>query len=73
MNGKKAGGMGQGNCQGQNQGGQGKGMGRMGGSGQGNAAGYCICTNCGYREPHERAVPCVEKQCPQCGKPMARK
>jgi predicted Fe-Mo cluster-binding NifX family protein len=42
--------------------------GRMGGP----DVGACVCPNCGCREPHERAFPCVEKLCPKCGTPMAR-
>ena len=33
--------------------------------------GVCVCPNCGCREPHERAFPCVEKLCPKCGTSMA--
>ncbi|MCK9274847.1 MAG: hypothetical protein M0P57_07140 [Syntrophales bacterium] len=53
---------------GQNQGGR---PGRTGGAGEG-PAGYCRCPRCGYREPHERAMPCFEKKCPECGAVMTR-
>jgi len=65
MNGKKRGGMGQG-------GGQGRGRGRMGGPLAGGAVGTCLCPKCGHREPHERGVPCAQKQCPKCGTAMTR-
>jgi predicted Fe-Mo cluster-binding NifX family protein len=64
MNGRKRGGQGRG------QGGQGRG--RMGGPLAGGAAGACLCPKCGHREPHERGVPCVQKQCPKCGTAMTR-
>jgi predicted Fe-Mo cluster-binding NifX family protein len=82
MNGRKRGGMGQGGQGrgGQGQGGQGRGgqgrggqgRGRMGGPLAGGAVGACLCPKCGHREPHERGVPCVQKQCPKCGTAMTR-
>jgi len=86
MNGRKRGGMGQGVGQGQGQGqGGGQGQGQGGGKGQGGqgrgrlggplaggAAGSCLCPKCGNREPHERGVPCLQKQCPKCGTAMTR-
>ena len=70
MNGRGRGGMGQGGGQGQGRGGQGRG--RMGGPLAGAAVGTCLCPKCGHREPHERGVPCVQKQCPKCGTAMTR-
>ena len=35
-------------------------------------AGECICYNCGYREPHQRGIPCQSKKCPKCGAFMIR-
>ena len=50
-------------------GGQGRGQGRgcMGAPQTGAGAGFCICAKCGHREPHQRGVPCIQKQCPKCG------
>jgi predicted Fe-Mo cluster-binding NifX family protein len=56
-------------------GGQGQGgqrMGRVAGPQAGGPAGYCVCTQCGQREPHERGIPCVERKCPKCGAIMIR-
>jgi len=33
---------------------------------------YCVCTNCDYKEPHERGVPCFTKTCPDCKIPLTR-
>ena len=52
--------------------GRGQGLGRKGGPKAAGPGGYCICPSCGYREPHERAVPCYQKKCPQCGTVMMR-
>jgi predicted Fe-Mo cluster-binding NifX family protein len=74
MGGRGRGGMGRGGGQGRGQGsGQGQGRrGRIGGSFADGAAGACLCPNCGHSEPHERGVPCVQKQCPKCGTAMTR-
>jgi len=34
---------------------------------------YCVCTNCNYKEPHERGIPCFTKTCPDCNIPLVRK
>ena len=34
--------------------------------------GNCVCKGCGHVEPHERGIPCLQKQCPLCGAAMAR-
>ncbi|MHA1973309.1 MAG: 4Fe-4S binding protein [Candidatus Hodarchaeales archaeon] len=51
--------------------GTGGGGGRMGRYGMG-AGGYCICSNCGTRVPHQRGMPCIEQVCPKCGFKMDR-
>jgi predicted Fe-Mo cluster-binding NifX family protein len=43
-----------------------------GGTLAGGSTGNCLCPKCGNREPHERGVPCMQKQCPKCGSAMAR-
>ena len=48
----------------------GKGKGK-GGGGYG-AGGYCICSKCGERVPHQRGVSCIDTSCPVCGKRMIR-
>jgi predicted Fe-Mo cluster-binding NifX family protein len=52
--------------------GRGQGGGRMGGPQAGGALGFCVCAKCGHREPHQRGVPCVQKQCPKCGTALTR-
>ena len=74
------GGQGQGRGgQGQGRGGQGQGKGRgnrgpgrMGGPKAAGPAGDCVCPKCGRREPHQRGIPCNQRQCPACGAAMAR-
>lgn len=70
MFGKRRGGMGQGGGRGQGRGGQRPG--RMGGPLAAGPSGYCVCPQCGQREPHERGVPCLVRKCPKCGSTMAR-
>jgi predicted Fe-Mo cluster-binding NifX family protein len=63
-------GMGAGGGKGQGQGGR-----RPGGMGGPLAAGpdgYCVCPQCGQKEPHERGIPCVDRPCPKCGTAMTR-
>ncbi len=63
-------------------GGKKQGGGGQGGSGPGfrwrrrgqgaGPDGFCVCSACGYRKPHERGVPCAQEKCPKCGAPMFR-
>jgi predicted Fe-Mo cluster-binding NifX family protein len=50
----------------------GQGRGRMGGPRAAGPMGACVCPKCGHSEPHERGVPCVQKQCPACGTLLTR-
>lgn len=71
MNGKGQGGMGSGGGRGQGRGGQR--AGRMGGPGAaGPPSGFCVCPQCGHKEPHERGLPCNKRKCPKCGTTMIR-
>ncbi len=33
---------------------------------------YCLCLQCGHREPHKRSIPCMQARCAQCGAVMIR-
>jgi hypothetical protein len=52
--------------------GRGRGPGRMGGPFAAGPGGYCVCPNCGHREPHIAGQPCSRKTCPKCGIPLVR-
>lgn len=45
--------------------------GTYGGQGRG-AGGFCVCPKCGYREPHQAGVRCMDERCPHCGSVMVR-
>jgi predicted Fe-Mo cluster-binding NifX family protein len=64
MRGRSSGGIGQGRGTG--------GGGRMGGPVAAGPGGYCVCPQCGHKEPHEVGIPCAKKQCAKCGSAMAR-
>lgn len=32
----------------------------------------CLCPACGFRQPHERGIPCLQVACPRCGQAMVR-
>lgn len=64
------GGRGMGGGMGRGRGGQGRG--RMGGPLAAGVAGSCVCPKCGHKLAHKRGVPCVQRQCPQCGTAMVR-
>lgn len=61
---------GMGGRQGQGQGG--RRAGRRGGPLAAGPDGYCVCSQCGRKEPHQRGVPCFERKCSNCGAVMVR-
>ena len=36
------------------------------------AGGFCICTKCGTKVPHERGVKCTTQKCPVCAHTLVR-
>jgi len=34
--------------------------------------GYCACSKCGYKIPHERGIPCADLKCPKCNLNLKR-
>ena len=57
----------------------GSGLHRFGPGGRGHnrggafgPGGYCVCTDCGKRIPHERDIKCTSVKCPGCGHIMVR-
>lgn len=52
--------------------GQGGRSGRTADTGPVTSFGTCVCPQCGYQEPHERSIPCMQKKCVQCGAVMTR-
>jgi predicted Fe-Mo cluster-binding NifX family protein len=68
MRGTRGGGAGRG----RGMGGGGRRGGRMGGPVAAGPGGYCVCPQCGHKEPHQVAVPCLQKLCPKCGTAMVR-
>ncbi|MEI6633711.1 MAG: cation diffusion facilitator family transporter [Chlamydiota bacterium] len=52
---------------------QGRAKGEVGETvGQGSG-GYCVCSKCGYKIPHQRGTPCSTLQCPDCKVNLERK
>lgn len=49
--------------------GGGKGRNRGGAFGKG---GYCFCTKCETKIPHQRGIKCTRVKCPNCGHTMIR-
>jgi len=35
--------------------------------------GWCVCSKCGYKTPHQAGVPCSTLKCPNCGTTLGRK
>ncbi|HPK53680.1 MAG TPA: hypothetical protein PK114_04415, partial [Smithellaceae bacterium] len=70
MRGRQGGGMGQGGGRGTGRGGQR--AGRPGGMLAAGAGGFCVCPQCGKKEPHQQGVPCFQRKCPECGANMIR-
>ena len=57
--------------------GQGRGLGRSGGKGRNKGGsygtgGYCACTKCGEKVPHQPGIKCTTIKCPKCGNIMVR-
>ncbi len=50
-------------------GGRGLGHGNKAGAGPG---GECRCPQCGYTQPHQPALRCMDITCPKCGTKMGR-
>ncbi|WP_051906704.1 MULTISPECIES: hypothetical protein [unclassified Sulfurospirillum] len=36
------------------------------------AGGFCVCTKCGTKVPHERGVKCTTQKCPACAHTLVR-
>jgi len=70
MNGMGQGGRGMGGGQGRGQGS--RRAGRGGGPLAAGPDGYCVCPQCGRKEPHQCGVPCFERKCPNCDTAMVR-
>uniref|UniRef100_A0A7C3Z2U9 Dinitrogenase iron-molybdenum cofactor biosynthesis domain-containing protein n=1 Tax=Desulfobacca acetoxidans TaxID=60893 RepID=A0A7C3Z2U9_9BACT len=32
----------------------------------------CLCPECGFRQPHERGIPCYQMTCPRCGQQLVK-
>lgn len=47
-----------------------QGRGRANGGKSLGGSSECTCPKCGYKEPHNRGIPCTERTCPKCETPM---
>jgi len=45
---------------------------RSGGRGAFAGTSFCVCPQCGHREPHQRGQACIECTCPKCGVKLVR-
>ena len=57
--------------------GSGQGLGRGGGQGRNKGGafgpgGYCVCTKCSTKIPHQQGTKCTTIKCPECGHTMIR-
>jgi len=55
--------------------GEGRGYHQGGGRNKGGSfgvGGFCVCSKCGEKLPHERGVKCTTLKCPKCGHTMVR-
>jgi len=71
MNGRKRGGRGHGGGRVHGRGGQRRGD--MDDPISAESSWFCVCPQCGQREPHESGVPCTQRKCPKCGAAMIKK
>lgn len=56
-------------------GGQGLGLGGGRGRNKGGAfgpGGFCVCSKCGEKVPHQQGVKCTKLKCPKCGHTLVR-
>ena len=57
--------------------GGGQGLGRGGGRGRNKGGafgpgGFCVCSKCGEKIPHQQGVKCTKLRCPKCGHTLVR-
>lgn len=57
--------------------GGGQGLGRGGGRGRNKGGsfgpgGFCVCSKCGEKVPHQKGVKCTKLKCPKCGHTLVR-
>ena len=57
--------------------GTGRGLGRGGGQGRNKGGafgpgGFCVCSKCGAKAPHQQGIKCTTIKCPKCGNTMVR-